>query len=409
MGHVPALLRDPLRFVRRAHAAGPVAEIRLGRTTAYVLNDPDLVRRALVDEVASFDKGVQYDKLRMLLGNGLSLSAGVDHRTRRRTMQPAFHHERMRSYAEIMRETTVSALADWRVGQIRDIEAEMRSLSSAIVARCLCSATLDDAAVDCFRRDLPTVLRGVAWRALSPVEFPERLPLPYNRRFRAANARLRAAVEELIRRPGQPGDLLSLLSELSPGDVRDEMVNLLFAGTETTGNALSFVWYVLATRPDIKSRLHTELAAGGRAYLARVIKETLRLYPPPWLVSRRVRTAVRLGETTLPVGATVLFSPYAIQRDPRVYADPDTFDPDRWLAGRADAAARAAYLPFGAGPHKCIGEGLALAEMVEVVATVAERFQLTLTGPTGPKASATLVPRSLRMRVESRAKSPEGK
>ncbi|WP_163569877.1 cytochrome P450 [Fodinicola feengrottensis] len=181
--------------------------------------------------------------------------------------------------------------------------------------------------------------------------------------------------------------------------VRDEVVNFLFAGTETTGNAMAWLWHALGAHPDAERQVQ----AGDSAFVDRVARETLRLYPPPWLVSRRVREPLQLGAYELPAGSQVLFSPYAVQRDPASYADADRFDPDRWLPERAAQAPRHAFLSFGAGPQNCVGEGFATLEMATVTSTIAAQWRLVPVGDTKEKASATLLPSRLQMRVERRA------
>lgn len=186
---------------------------------------------------------------------------------------------------------------------------------------------------------------------------------------------------------------------LTDDEVCDEMVNLLFAGTETTGNAMAWLWHAVSAHPAVAQRLHDESCGGSVDYAQRVARETLRLYPPPWLVSRQTRVAVELGGYRLPAGAHVLFSPYALQRHPDHFPDPDVFDPDRWLPDRRAEVSRTAFLAFGAGSQNCIGEGLAMPEITTVAATIAARFRLDPVLPTSPKLSATLAPDRLRMRV----------
>jgi cytochrome P450 len=415
LGHLPFLLRAPLPFMRSLRALGDVVVIYVAGKPMYVVNDSELVHRILVADVSRFDKGVQYDKLKALLGNGLSTATGVAHRDRRRLMQPAFHPKRVARYSTLMGDLASSMVDDWKDGEVIAVDEAMRRLSLMVVVGAMCSAELGADAVAVIQRDLPVVLRGIPWRALSPIESLERLPLPFNRNFAAANARLRRTVEELIERYRADGldhnDLLSLLMSahdahtgagLDDAAIRDEVVNLLFAGTETTGNALAWVWHALAANPDVEHLLHEEVDAGGSAYTQRVVREALRLYPPPWLITRRSREPVSLGGYDLPAGASVLFSPYATHRDPAVYPDAERFDPDRWSPERAREVPRHAYMTFGGGAHNCIGEGFALLEMATVTATIAARVRLRPVDRTVEKASATLIPSRLRMRVERR-------
>lgn len=416
LGHLPALARAPLPFVRSLAEHGDVVTVYLARTPAYVVTDPRLVRRILVADAGDYTKGVQYQKLSGLLGNSISTTDGTAHRDRRRLMQPAFHREHHRGWTELVRTRTQCLVDEWQPGEVVAVDDAMRALSLTVVARVLCSADLGDDLVETVQRDLPLVLRGVAWRVLLSDERIERLPLPANRRFDAANARLREVVTAVIARYRAAGrdhaDLLSMLLAARDQDtgigmddnqIRDELINLLFAGTETTGNAMAWLWHVLGTHPEVEQRVHAEVSAGVMTdYTRRVVRETLRLYPPPWLVSRQARRDVRLGAHRIPAGAQLLFSPYAIQRDPNCYPEAERFDPDRWLPGRITEQQRHAYLAFGTGPQNCIGEGLAMLEMTTVAATILRRHRLVPVADTAEKASATLLPDQLRMRVEYR-------
>lgn len=405
LGHLPALVRNPLRFVRTATLQGPVVRVDLLRTPAYLVTEAKLVRDVLVSSAGAFDKGVQYEKLAALLGNSISTTSGLEHRDRRRAIQPAFRHERIAHYETLMRDAATEVIDGWRPGQIVAVDQVMRALALTIVSRALCSADPGTGAVATIQRDLPQVLRGVAWRVLLSSPAIERLPLPANRRFAAANARLRTVVAEMVahrRRAGRPtDDLLSLLmygsEPLDDDRIRDEVVNILFAGTETTGNAMGWMWAMLGRSPELARQLKN----GDHGLASRVARETLRCYPPPWLVSRRVREPVTIGPHVLRRGAQVLFSPYAIARDPANYPRPDTFDPDRWTLQRRAEAPRHAYLPFGAGAQNCVGEGFAMLEMTTVAMTIAARWRLTPIGVTHEKASATLAPSQVRMRVTS--------
>src|SRR5215217_8055242 len=215
LGHLPALARGALPFVSSLKEYGDVVVIFLARTPAYLVTNPELVRRILVTDVHHFGKGLQYEKLGALLGNSLSTTNGMEHRDRRRLMQPAFHHERIAQQSELMRNATEDLIKDWRPGQLIAMDDAMRALALTIVARSLCSTDLGRDMIDTIQRDLPVVLNGVAWRVLLSNKTVEKLPLPTNRRFAAANHRLRAVVADVVRSYRQAGadhgDLLSLL------------------------------------------------------------------------------------------------------------------------------------------------------------------------------------------------------
>jgi len=413
LGHLPAMIRSPFSFIQSLNEIDDdVFVVYLGRTPAYLVTHPQLVRHMLVVDPESFIKGLQYQKLAGLLGNSLATVNGPAHRSRRRLMQPAFHRARIQQHTRAMREAADELIRDWRPGDIIPIDEAMRALALTIVTGALFSTKIDPEMMSSVQRDLPLVLHGVARRALLPSATIERLPLPANRRFREANDRLRQVVAELVARDHATAadhhDFLSLLLKSHDPDtgfrldnprIQDELVNFMFAGAETTGNAMAWLWHVLGAEPEIERRLHAESSEGVSEFTERVVLETLRLYPPPWLVPRQTIRPVQLGQYIIPSGAHVLFSPFAIQRDSRNYPDPLTFDPDRWLPDRVGQSRRA-YFPFGGGAHNCIGQGFALLEMVTVATAIAGRYRLVPVSPTKFKTSATLAPDELRMRVE---------
>jgi cytochrome P450 len=413
LGHVSTLIRSPFSFIQSLNEIdADIFVVYLGRIPAYLVTNPQLVRHMLVVDPESFVKGLQYQRLAGLLGDSLSTVSGPAHRSRRRLMQPAFHRARIQQHVGAMREAAEDLIRDWRPGDIVAIDEAMRALALTIVTRALFSAEIDAEMMSTVQRDLPLVLHGVAWRALLPGRTVDRLPLPANKRFHEAKDRLRQVVAALAARDhpttASHHDFVSLLLEshdpdtgfrLDSARIQDELANFMFAGAETTGNAMAWLWQVLGTEPEIERRLHAESCKGVTDLTERVVLETLRLYPPPWLVPRQTIRPVQLGQYALPSGAHVLFSPFAIQRDSRNYPDPLIFDPDRWLPDRVGQSRRA-YFPFGAGPHNCIGQGFAMLEMVTVASAIARRYRLVPLSPTNFKTSATLAPDELRMRVE---------
>jgi cytochrome P450 len=405
LGHALHLLRDPLTFVTAARPLGDVVKIRIGLQPAYLVNNPDLMRDIQVKEVKKYSKGVQYDKVRPTMGNGLTNAGGEEHLKHRRMIQPAFHHSRIAGYTMIMRELALQMTESWREGDRIALDQELSQLALKIIGKTLFSAEFGSEVIDEVLRSMPIFLEGIAKRALAPTQLLEKLPTAENRRINEANRRLRGVLDRTIaeyRRSGvgsgvDHGDMVSMLllardEETGEGlgdlQVRDEAITMLLAGHETTSTLLSWVFHVLGQRPDLEARLHAEVddvlgdgpmtfeQIGRLAYARRVIAETLRLYPPGWLVSRRTNEPVTLGGLALPAGASVLFSPYSLHRDPGLYADPDSFDPDRWLPERAKDIPRPAFIPFGAGNRVCIGEEFAWMEAIIVVATIASKWRM---------------------------------
>jgi len=304
-----------------------------------------------------------------------------------------------------MRELSLEMTESWLDGHRIALDQELSQLALKIVGRALFSTEFGSEVIDEVLRSMPIFLEGVPKRAMAPTQLLEKLPTADNRRFNEANRRLRGVLDRTIaeyRRSGvgsgaDHGDMVSMLllardeatgEGLSDDQVRDEAVTMLLAGSETTSTLLSWVFHVLGQRPDLEARLHAEAdevlgdgpmtleQIGRLAYARRVISEALRLYPPGWLVSRRTNEPVTLGGLALPAGASVLFSPYSLHRDPGIYADPDSFDPDRWLPERVKDIPRPAYIPFGAGNRQCIGDEFALMEAIIVLATIASKWRM---------------------------------
>jgi pentalenene oxygenase len=203
---------------------------------------------------------------------------------------------------------------------------------------------------------------------------------------------------------------------LSNEQVRDEVLTMLAAGTQTTATTIAWALHIMSVRNDIQDRAYAEIreVLGDRAlvfedlerldYLRRLLTETLRLYPPAWLLSRRATVEVTLGGHVLPAGASILFSPYSLHRDPSVFPDPELFDPERWLPERAKEVPRPAFIPFGAGNRQCLGEGFAWVEATVVLSIILRRWRIRpVAGQTIRKvALATLVPSRLPLILERR-------
>ncbi|MEU4093297.1 cytochrome P450 [Streptomyces sp. NPDC026673] len=399
LGHGPALLRRPLEFLGSLPAAGPVVRVRLGALPAYVVNDADLVRAVLVGEAGRFDQGVLIEKVRPLLGSGVGTADGAEHRRLRRLMQPAFHRDRIARYAATMTAVAAERTALWRPGETLRADEEMNALALTTVARALFSSDPGADAVTEVRRSLPLVLDEIPRRSMLP-DALLRLPTPANRRFDRAVRRLRAATRHVVaaaRADGSDrGDLLSVLlltadeatgERLTDDQVHDQLVNMLVAGTETTGATLAWIFHELARHPVVEQRLHeeTDRVLAGRAavfediprlsYTLRVVREALRRYAP-WIILRHSPGEVILGDVLVPAGAAVLFSPYVLHHQPRLHPDPLAFDPDRWLPERAARLPKGASIPFGAGGRQCPGNVFALTQAVLQVATIAARWRL---------------------------------
>jgi cytochrome P450 len=434
-----AFRRDTLGFLQRlASEYGDISQLTVGPQRVFFINHPEYAKDVLVTSQRNFLKGRGLERAKLLLGNGLLTSEGEFHRRQRRLAQPAFHRERIASYGTVMAAYGARACGRWRDGATYDVAQEMMQLTLAIVGK-----TLFDADIEREAREIGDALT-TTFELFSLAMYPfsellDRLPLPSIIRFRRARARLDATIFRMIeeRRSASlnggdldRGDLLSmlLLAQDAEGDaggmtdeqLRDEAMTLLVAGHETTANALSWTWYLLSEHPDVEARLHAEVdtVLAGRTpaaddvprlpYTRMVLSESMRLYPPAWVLGRRAITDHELDGYVIPARSIVLLSQYIAHRDPRFFPQPERFDPERWTPEAQAARPKLAYFPFGAGARQCIGEQFAWMEAILVLATIAQRWRLRLVEghPVEPCPLITLRPRhGMRMTVHRRGES----
>ncbi|MBT2386387.1 cytochrome P450 [Streptomyces sp. ISL-11] len=426
IGHAPALIRDPLGFVTSLAERGDVVRIRLGPLPVHALTHPALVQRVLVDDARDFERGRLFEKAAAFFGQGIGAVSGAAHVRQRRILQAAFQRRKMTDYAPLMREAAEAAVASWQPGRVLAVNEVMNELSFAMLTNTLFTAGFGQRAAAAVQRSVPVLLRGAMVRTILP-EWWTKLPTPGNLRFTRAIGALGEAVDGAIgayREAGKDhGDLLSMLLSLRDEDgraltdreIHDQVVNFAIAGIETTGATLAWIFHELGRHPDVAARVHRELdtVLGDRplrygdlsslAYTSRVITEALRLYAV-WMFTRRALVPVRFGDTVVPAGGEVLYSPYALHHDPRWFPDPEAFDPDRWLPPRAESLPKGAFIPFGAGAHKCIGNTFAYTELVTALAVICRHWQLTPVPGTPVHRLATIDvhPDRLPMTVERR-------
>jgi cytochrome P450 len=397
-----ALRRDPLGFLERIAAQyGDISHLRVGPYRLVFLNHPDLVHEVLVTRAASLAKGRILEQTREVFGQGLLTSEGELHRRQRRLIQPAFHRRRIEAYAEAMSADAAAAAARWRDGDTLDIAREMMRLTLRIVARSLFSVDVEDEEAREVGQALDALVAAFDLVVIPFQGLLQKLPLPSIRRARQARETLDALVYRLIaerRRTGGGEDLLSLLlaardeegSGMDDRQVRDEVLTLFLAGHETTANALSWTWYLLAQHPQAEARLHAEIdtVLGDRlpaaddlprlVFTRQVLAESMRLYPPAWAISRRTIEPIEIGGYPVPAGSGVLMSQWVSHRDPRFFPDPLRFRPERWTEPFEAQLPKLAYFPFGGGSRVCIGMGFAWMEGVLLLATIGRRWTLRL-------------------------------
>lgn len=419
-GSLIAFRRDPIAFLARMRAYGDVVSVRMATERLIVLFHPDHVREVLVTRQHDFIKGRGIQWMKRFLGEGLLTSEAPFHTRQRRLAQPAFHRQRVGTYASVMAEYGARACERWTDGAALDMSGEMMRLTLAVVAKALFDTDVEQEAHE-IGDSLTDILTLFPRFALPMGEVVNRLPLPSNRRFRRALRRLDEIVYRLIaerRRSGRDhGDLLSMLllatdpegdgSGMDDRQLRDEVMTLLMAGHETTANALTWTWYLLSGNAGAEARLHEEVDSVLRGrlptledlpalrYAEMVLSESMRLYPPAPGLGRRALRAVPIDGWVVPARTVVVLSPFVTQRDERFFPDPLRFLPERWTAEAKAARPKFSYFPFGGGARNCIGEPFAWMEGVLLLATIAQRwrFRLVPGHPVVPQALVTLRPR----------------
>jgi cytochrome P450 len=440
---VPGLLalafsRDRLGLLKNlTRRYGDVVFFKAGGHPFAILNHPDYVRDVLVTRHRSFHKGVGLERARLLLGQGLLTSEDDVHLRQRRLLQPAFHRQRIAAYAATMVDYTRRHTERWRDGAVLDVAVEMSQLTLAIAGKTLFAADVEGEASE-IGTAVTAAVRSFNFALLPYGDRLVRMPIPPAIRFRRARARLDATMYRLIaerRASGATGeDLLSVLVAardeenegrgMSDEQIRDEAMTLFLAGHETTANALAWTWYLLSEHPHVEQTMAEEVASvlNGRVaspddlprlpYTRAVFAESMRLFPPAFLVGRRALAAYAVPGTSyvLPPRTVVFLSQFLLHRDARFWDSPEAFDPGRWMAGREGTVGgerhRYAYFPFGAGPRICIGEQFAWMEGVLLLATIARRWRLRLIPGQRiePQPIITLRPKyGLRMTIEERS------
>jgi cytochrome P450 len=389
-----------------------------------MLTDPDLIEQVLVTDADEFVRGSVVERVfGDLETDSLAVVGGEDWRRQRNLAQPAFAPERISTYAETMAEFAGDLADDWGDGREVDVRESMSRLALRILAKALLDLDLRESDEADRIRDAAAALVEKADYSSPNAYVPDWIPTPANRRFDRRTDDLHDLVDDLIdRRRADPGeDLLSTLIQasedgdgLSESELRDNVVGFLLAGHETTAVALTYAWYALSRNPQVRERLHGEVddldgppsprEALDLSYTERVMRETLRLYPPTFGMVREPLRDVDVGGYRIAAGETLFLPQWAVHRDGRFYAHPHEFRPDRWTEDRNRP--EYAYFPFGGGPHHCIGMRFARMEFRIVLATLARRIHLDVVDESPLEFSASLTLRPKRP-IEARVRRRE--
>jgi cytochrome P450 len=407
IGVLPQLRADPIRvFLDAANRYGDLVRLKAGPYEGFLLSGPDDIKHVLQDNYRNYHKSPLYERLKDGLGEGLLTSEDSFWLRQRRLAQPAFHRQRLAAMADAMVDSTAQMLDRWdgvaRRGETIDLVAEMMHLTQRIIVRTMFSTDLGSTA-EIVNRTWPIINKRIG-ETFWATKLETRLPLPANRRFHRALRELETVVYRIIAERRQSGrdepDLLSMFLSTSDEEtgermtdrqLRDEVMTMLLAGHETTSLALSWTFFLLWQHQDVDRHVAEEAGSvvGARratladterlVYTRMVLEESLRLYPPAWGFSRLARGDDEIGGYRVPAGSIVFLIPFVVHRRPRLWPDPERFDPGRFTPEAVAERPRFAYFPFGGGPRQCIGSQFAMVEAQLILAMIAQRFQVRLT------------------------------
>ena len=392
--------RTPLEFcLKYADKYGDIVSLNFGSTQTYLFNHPDLIEEVLSKQNQNCVKDYSYRALQDVLGNGLLLSHGDPWKSHRRLMQSAFNRDRFTNYAIQVVTETDSMLENWRSGEVRDIHQEMSCLTAKTIIRAMFGVDATETAKE-ITQAVDKVMQQYAHQAEMLYLLPTWLPTGENLQANRAKKRLNQIVYGIVeqRRQQLQDDVLSTMlnakdeagNQLSSKELRDEVTTLLLAGYDTTANALTWTMMLLAQNPEVEAKLSAEIGSvlNNRLptigdipqlpYTEMVLKESMRLYPPAWILGRELIRDCNIGGYDFYRGTVIYFSQWAVQRSARFYKDPEQFNPDRWRDNLEQRLPRCAYFPFGAGARVCIGKAFSMMEATLILARITQKFHLTL-------------------------------
>lgn len=424
VGILPLLLGDRLGRVLKLQARyGDVVRLRVGTRRHHLFCHPDHIQHVLAGNASNFSKGRTFAKTSAYLGQGLATSSGELWKKQRRVMQPQFHREALADLADIMVRGVQSVAERWERAAHRDepvdVSRDMQGMAMDVVARTLFGYEVPEENVREIVTAIRVALHHTTKRVINPIDIPDRWPTRGNLRFKKALATLDSAVGDIIRTQrsaeAPTATLLSMMLHatdpetgegMSDQQLQDEIMTLFLGGTDTSGNTLTWVFYVLDRYPELRERLLEELSAAGTGdapraeslehldFTTRLVQETLRLFPQNWVMSRDTIADDEIGGYHIPGGTTVFLGIYATHRHADFWDEPSRFDPDRFTEARSAGRHRFAYLPFGGGQRKCLGYAFAMMEATLALALLVPRFSVELLDPeVRPHPKWSLAPR----------------
>lgn len=437
LGHVPMILRSRFELIEKARPMGPVCELKVGPKTVYFVNDHKLLASMLVSDAEKYIRGIHFKKMQNIVGHGVVTTSGDVHRRQRRTMLPSFSQRRQQIQMPIMRRVMARFIETLPEGVPYELMGPLMSVGCDITAASLFGEDCPREVLDLVREGVPVFVSNAAIHALDITGIYKHLPTKSNKDFRRLLGQIDDYVFTLItaRRKEAAGDgsnrvagdLLDALiaardpetgEPFSDQEIRDQSITIMLASTETTANTINWGCFELARHPRIAEDCRREVRdlLGNREIedlvigrhdlplLKRALMEALRMYPSSYLLSRETAEDTMLGGYRIPAGSTLLYSHYGQQRDERLFPHADEFDPDRWLAENASEVTTEAYMPFGFGAYRCLGESVATIESMYCLAMLLTKWDIELANPGPPQMNGniTLSPKNLEFVLRAR-------
>jgi cytochrome P450 len=430
-GHTKEFQKDPLGFLKKVSSYGEVVKIRFRPfQNVYLISDPEMIQQVLVTKQKHFVKSKDFHALKTVIGEGLLTSEKETHMRQRRLIQPAFKRSHITNYGQDMIAITTDHLSKWEDGDERSITQDMMDITLGIISKTMFSMDFKEG-YSILGEPIETAMRMSVKRMRALLNLPLWIPTKTNLEYKEAIDKLNVVLYTIIEKRRQSNerhkDMLGILMDARDDDdrggmtdtqVRDELMTIFLAGHETTANALSWTLYLLSQHPESEKKLFHEIDSviGNRnlvpedfmklPYTQNIILESMRIYPPVFVIGREVDEDVEIGGYRFKKGDTILVSQYVMHHKPEYFPDAESFRPERFENNFVKMIPSYAYFPFGGGPRVCIGNHFAMMEAVLVLATISRCFKVKLAPdhhPVIPYPSITLRPRSgLRMIPEER-------
>lgn len=406
--------RDPVKFMVDLAGLGKIARADIGTLVVYVITDVELLHRVLVENSDAFERGLLFERIQPVFGKSLIVADGQQHKDLRRLLQPAFHRAELDSYAHIMKRNADALASSWQPGRTVEVGSGLLEVVIANLLESMFSHKPDAEELQLISGLVADIGAGAIVRSVLP-KWLTGMPLPVNRRFMSAGAQLRNYCSELLVGRRAAGDrrndmidlLLDSSEHYSDEVLVEQAMTILFGGVDPLTATLTWAMYELSRRPEVASKLQQEiLAAGGLSprdldkldYLNRFLNEVSRFHSP-LLQSRRSRTEVELDGVTFPAGTNIGYSIAAIHRDPHIFAEPNTFDPDRWSSSMSKCRS---FVPFSMGNQMCIGNNYAWVAMQTTLYSLLSKWEFQPAGPEKVRRALGPIPGMERLLLEVR-------